>query len=45
MKKVKRSLKILFVNAGILLVGLLVIELIFGGWFSKANRLDGLFIV
>lgn len=45
MKKVKRSLKILYINAGVLLMGVLLIELIFGGWLSKANRLDGLFIV
>jgi hypothetical protein len=42
---VKRLLKIIGINLLILTVGLVLIELIFGGWFSEGNNLKNLSII
>lgn len=45
MNKVKKSIRILRINTMVLLMGVLILELIFGGWFNKQNNLDSLFVV
>jgi len=39
-----KYLKTFSINILVLLIGVLLIELIFGGWFSRENNLDSLFV-
>jgi hypothetical protein len=43
--KINRTLKIILVNALVFLVGLVLIELFLGGWFSRGNQLKNLGIM
>lgn len=45
MSKMKKYVAILGINTLVLLIGVVVIELIFGSWFSRENKLDRLFVV
>jgi len=40
-----KKLKLILVNFSILLIGIVLIELIFGGWFSSSNQLSNLGII
>jgi lysophospholipase L1-like esterase len=40
-----KKLKLILVNVSILLIGVLLIELIFGGWFNNSNQLSNLGII
>ncbi|MDW3192752.1 MAG: GDSL-type esterase/lipase family protein [Cytophagales bacterium] len=45
MAKMKKYVRILLINMLLLLIGLMGVELIFGGWFSQENKLNSLFVV
>ncbi|MGH1385351.1 SGNH/GDSL hydrolase family protein [Kordia sp.] len=40
-----KKLKLILINISILLIGILLIELCFGGWFSNSNQLSNLGII
>ncbi len=40
-----KKLKLILINCSILLIGILLIELFFGGWFSSSNQLSNLGII
>ncbi|QHI37251.1 hypothetical protein IMCC3317_26290 [Kordia antarctica] len=40
-----KKLKIILINISFLLIGILLIELIFGGWFNNSNQLSNLGII
>ncbi|MFK7748156.1 MAG: SGNH/GDSL hydrolase family protein [Kordia sp.] len=40
-----KKLKLILINSSILLIGIILIELCFGGWFSSSNQLSNLGII
>jgi len=42
---IPKKLKLILINIAVLLIGMLIIELCFGGWFSSSNQLSNLGII